>query len=760
MTLTRRRFVELLAGAGVSTLASSWLIDRVLALDAEGELPATPGPGIESWLPTACGLCQGGCGLEVRRIDGLPVGIRGFAGHPVNRGKLCSLPHGAIQMLFSPGRVRRPLKRSGRRGQGLWTEISWDEAEGAIQERLRTLIGAGSRARVAFLDGRGPGLGQTIARAFMAGIGSPHYATSIEARSEELGGHMFGWGRFPGADLEHSRVVVLFGFDHLETDGSPVWQSRIFGQARDRTVDRPIYIGVGPRLFGSMAKCDSWLPARPGTQGIIALAMAHVILENQWENREFLSRHTDWPGSASPRRNGLLGLVRAISPEVAFEIAGVPPASIEDAARRFVEHQPGVALVGPGTLAIPTGTLALAAVNLLNVLLGAVGKPGTLVELQKLPLAEVWDSTGSPSAISDEAEESAITNPTQLLHALLQQEPTPIDLLFIREANPVFESPLATKFRRGLASYDRMVVVFATELDETATLADLVLPEPTFLERWDILTDTPIFPRAHVSLQQPAITPLFSSRQSEETLVRVGNALGELSHVTFRVTRPDELARLSVAGMLSDQRGAVEGVEDSEPAASDSGSAGPWKAFQANIVWAPDEADARFAAHELRIETSPGPLLGLSEEPSDTELRDWASPRNVGLANRYPYQLVVFRTAQLRDGATTNVPMMMELAGHWPETMWLSWAEMNPRTAAEARIVDGDTVRVVSELGHIELVARVSEATPPGLVAVPVGLGHTAKAMAAGIGVNVNLIVAAALDPVREQTTRVNVLRV
>lgn len=756
MELSRRRFVGLLAGAGISTLGSGWLLDRVLAIDAEGGLPVAPGPGIESWLPTACGMCQGGCGLEVRRIDGLPVGVRGLAGHPVNRGKLCPLPHGAIQMLFSPDRVRHPLKRAGRRGQGQWSELSWNDAIGMIEERLQTLLAAGSANRIAFLDGRQPGLGRTIAAGFMAGVGSPHHVAARETTPDEVARRMFGWDRVPGADLEHSRVVLLFRFDHLETDGSPIWQSRIFGQARDSTIDRPVYIGVGPRLFGSMAKCDSWLAARPGTEGVVALAMAHVILETNREDREFLHQYTDWSDSLSSERNGLRGLANALSPAVASEITGVPAAQIEQAARRFVDHQPGVALVGPGTPATPTSALTIAAVGLLNVLVGAIGKAGTLVERDGPRLADVWDSTAAPSGNT-----GAIGSPSQLARVLLENDPFPIDLLFLRDTNPVFDSPLASKFRRGLASNDRFVVAFSSELDETAMLADLVLPEPTFLERWDILTDTPTLPSAPVSLQQPAIAPLFSALQSEEVLTRVVNDLGGLTKLKFRATRAEELVRLAANGLSADERGAVDGVgkASSDPRGSRSEPTGFWEAYQERIVWSFRERPGRAGAPTQRITTLPGRLLALPEEPLDDWLRDAATPRNVGAADRYPFHLVVFRTAELGDGATTNVPMMMELAGHWPGEMWVTWAEMHPHTVAHIGVVDGDTVRIVSEVGHIDAVARISEATPPGLIAVPLGFGHEYGSTAARIGANVNLIVVAMLDPLREQTTRVNLRR-
>ncbi|MFQ5666985.1 MAG: molybdopterin-dependent oxidoreductase [Candidatus Binatia bacterium] len=766
MQLQRRQFIQLLAGAGLSAFASSWLVDRVLALSDAGELPVAPGPGIESWVATACGFCSGGCGLAIRRIDGLPVGIRGHTGHLVNRGKLCSLGHAGIQALFSSDRLRRPIKRSGRRGQGTWTEILWAEAASIIQERLQALIAAGSRDRVVFLDGHRPGVGRMVAQGFMRGVGSQHYITPAGSTAHELAREMFGWERPPGADLEGAAVVVLFRFDHLETDGSPVWQNGVYGRSRDATGGRPIYISVGPRPLGSAAKSDFWLPARPGTEGIVALAMTHVILRNGWQNPKFLERFTDWRELTSSGEQPGFRLLTAITPAVASQVTGVPAARITNAARQFVDHQPGVALAGPGTLANPSGRLMLWAVNLLNVLVGAVGGRGGLVPLAAPRFADVWKEKETSSEAT--SLQPVIASPAQLAHALITSKPLPIDLLFIRDANPAFDSPLARAFRRGLlSSNDRMVVAFATELNETAKLADLVLPEPTFLERWDMLTDTPIVPRAHASLQQPVIPRLFSSRQSEEVLASINNALGEVSRVTFQVTKAEDLVRQASRGLFRDQRGGIyrAGMSPAQVKKPKSFS-GFWQEFQATTVWAFSENSLRPTSSQRKFTVLPRRFLHFEGKGKSVphEVSRLAMPVSLGDQTRYPYELVVFRTGQLRDGETANVPMMMELCGHWPGLMWSTWVEMHPRTAGAAAVSNGDMVRIVSELGHIEAVAHVSSATPPGLLAVPLGLGHETGSTAAGIGANVNLILASELDVPRsilaERVTRARLVKI
>jgi len=466
-----------------------------------------------------------------------------------------------------------------------------------------------------------------------------------------------------------------------------------------------------------------------------------------------LRRETNWPESPAESENGLHHLVSNTTPEIAARIAGVPAREIENIARRFVEHQPGVALVGEGTPSTPTTALTIAAVNLLNLLVGSVGRFGGIVEVPAPKFEPLWDVVADSPA---EERVPPIRSSAELAQVLVKNEPAPIDLLFLREVNPVFDSSLGQAFRRGLASNDRMVVAFATELDETAVMADLVLPHPSFMERWDILPGTAPFPRTHVTLQQPAMPPLFSCRQSEDVLVQLCKNLGDLSRVRFRAADGEGLVRRAVHGLMSDASGSALGSEGRSNDATNPDAF--WETLRSGAVWAASEIRAAIEPASLHADTLPGHLLGLPDEPNERALHERASPASMGAPDRYPYELFVFRTAQLRDGETTNIPMMMELAGHWSETIWAAWAEIHPRTALQAGVADGDVVRVVSERGHIEVIARVSQATPPGIVAVPLGFGHEQGSTAAHVGANVNQI-AAVPEMLRPQTTRVNLVR-
>ncbi len=737
MSISRRQFLKVLTAAGVSVSSAGWLVDRVAALEAEGALQTAPGPGIESWVTTTCGFCPGGCGLEARLIDGLPVGVRGRSSHLVNAGKLCPAAHATIQMLYNPDRVRTPLKRIGRRRHPEWEAISWESAEKLMVKHLGEAMSGGEAQRIAFLDGRRRGAGTEIARAFMRGAGSSNYIHIEDSAQEAIARESFGWPRSAGVDLESALVVALFAFDAFGTEGSPVWQSRVYAAGRDRTIDRPIYLSIGPRLLGSAAKCDHWLPARPGSEGLIALAMAHHILETGQEDPVYLERYTDWFDESS---SSLRDLVTEMTPAVVSDISGVPAEQIEAAAEMFAKHRPGVAVAGCGSPSGQPAAMTAVAVNVLNLLVASVGSRGGVVARNGAGLAPAWEAGESQPSLPA----ASLRSPAQLAKALDAAHPDHVDVLFLRDARPAFEGSLATPFSAALAATEAFVVAFTSEMDETSQLADLILPEPTFAERWDLLTDTPIVPRRHASLQQPLLEPMFESRQSEAVLAGIAEHLADSFSLRFKSTKPDKLVAAAAAGLHAQTDGGIcsiggEGKDTSRPASARSF----WKELRSDGVWALDADKVLGDLRQRRIVTLPRTALGLGKGEITERLRVLITPSSTRDANLYPYYLVTFQIPELRNGELANYPFMMELSGQRGSENRDTWAELNPRTAAELGVSDGNTILVASDVGGIEVTAHLTEGVPPGIVAVPLGLGHKVGAMASGIGANANTIVEA-----------------
>ena len=287
-----------------------------------------------------------------------------------------------------------------------------------------------------------------------------------------------------------------------------------------------------------------------------------------------------------------------------------------------------------------------------------------------------------------------------------------------------------------------LIVAFASEINETALLADIILPEPTFAERWDLLSDAPIFPRAHVSLQQPVIAPLYGAKQSEEVLATIANALSPSFGVKFKSTSPESMVKAAAAALKADSRGGTCRVgPDGEEIQRTTSSRTFWKHLRETALWATEASYNAPSLPAQRAVVVPRKALALSGPGGPKALRDRLIPVTKGDPHVYPYYLATFRVPELRNGELTNFPIMMELCGHWGSAIRDTWAEMHPRTAAEAGVKEGSRIRVVSDLGQIEAVAHVTQAVPPSIIAVPLGLGHETGSTASGVGSNPNRIV-------------------
>ncbi|MGD0089705.1 MAG: twin-arginine translocation signal domain-containing protein, partial [Planctomycetota bacterium] len=157
--LTRRKFLAGAATAGALGLCGCEVGEDPYAL-VKPEVPGAGhwSKGEEKWIPSVCGQCPAGCGVRVRVVEGRAVKIEGHADHPINRGGLGPKGQSGLQVLYSPNRIRTPLRRHGRRGGGFWNPITWEEAIAEIAKTLRELRAGGEPRALAVLDGEPRGM--------------------------------------------------------------------------------------------------------------------------------------------------------------------------------------------------------------------------------------------------------------------------------------------------------------------------------------------------------------------------------------------------------------------------------------------------------------------------------------------------------------------------------------------------------------------------------------------------------------------------
>ncbi len=731
--MDRRSFIKLTAITGTSaTLASCGNPENQLIRFVPAEDIV---PGIAVWKPGVCPLCQAGCGLTVRVMDADADVVRdGQAGivriaaakklegapdHPVNHGGLCPRGQAAIQITYHPDRITQPLRRAGNRGEGRYDAVSWEDALTEIVSRLDALEGAGNQRALACVTRRGRGHRAALVSQFLARYGAAGPITYELFGDEVLrraNGLSFGREQLPTFDLANARHVLSFGADFLGTWNSPVAQNVGYGLMRQgRPGIRGSFTQVESRMSQTGGSADEWVPIRPGTEGVLALGLANVIMAGQLH-----------PASAAGRAGGLIegwsaGLASYTPPEVE-RITGVAAARVERMARQFAEMRPAVAIVGGPPLAQSNGLFTALAVNALNALVGASGQPGGMFFTPQLDVAAAAKTSGAASP--------AVTMERLAADGLSGASATQV--LLVDGANPVFTTPKAWRVREAFEKIP-YIVSFGSFLDETSILADLILPDHSFLESWSEGVPESGSLVAVASVAPPAMRPLYETRATPDVLLEIGRRLRRPLNLPWQTF--DELLGVTFAGLPS----ATPDVD-------------AWTDAQAKGVWSGTLPSGLTAAAAAGSPAAPAPVA-------------FTAPQFDGSAEQYPLHFLPYASSAFLDGSLAHLPWLQEMPDPLTSAMWSSWVEINPATAERLGIGQGDVVEVASSNGMLRSAAVISPGIAPDLVAMPAGQGHqTFTRYASGRGENpVDLLAPvtdAATGALAWAATRVRVSRV
>ncbi len=688
-------------------------------------------PGVQEFLTTACFECPGGCGLLARKIDGRIVKIDGNPAHPISRGGSCARGQALPQALYHPDRIQQPLLRQGERGAGEWQPISWDQAIERLVSELSSRRRSGNAGSVAVLTGNQRGHRPHLVRRFLQAYGSPHHWIH-EPFGDRAVRHAHGLATgvpaFFALDLEHTNYIVSFGAALLEGSRSPVRFGRGIGHMRrGRPGLRGKLVAVEPRLSLTASSADEWLPARPGTEAAVALALAHILLRDDLYDAEFIDEQTagfeEFRDVVAPR----------FEPQAVAVAAGLSAEALERVAHEMADHRPTVAVAGDAAAAGPAGLATSLAVAHLNALLGAYGRRGGVFFDAAPPFAE-WPEL-------PEAAEAIEVDSHSFASWLATNEGSSADLgaLLISGTNPVFSMPAALDAASAISAVP-FVAAFATVLDETSMLADLVLPESTPLERIDDDVASPGVGVPVASLSQPVFSrTLYDTRAMPDVLIEVAAGLGDDVAAAFPWDSYEGALRDAWAGLQATGTGSVT--------ASTAG--GFWRRAVAAGGWW-DEAvspTAQFATPDgrYRFETVALAALEMLDAPASGE---------------YPLTLQVYGSVALGDGRSAHLPFLQELADPVTGARWGTVVELNPETAAAQNIETGDMVELTSEHGELRAAAHVSPGLRPDVVAVAAGQGHTAYGrFASGKGASPYRLLAPDVDPAVGETALVTAVR-
>lgn len=626
-------------------------------------------PGIDYWKASTCAMCQAGCGIIVRTREHKANKIEGNPLHPVNRGALCARGQAGLEVLYNPDRIKGPMKRAGERGEGKWEDISWDEAIKTLADKLKAADPTTHNGQALFVTTEPRGITAHVANRFMEACQKNAFV--VWPVFNDLGAESSYFPSYRSSavfDLANATYLFSFGARFLETWHSPVMYAQAYGEFRGSTgKPRGRFIHFEPRMSLTAANSDEWLAPAVGREALVALALAQVVV------RESLNR--------SPVSADFAKALDEYSPEKTEPITDIPTEKLVRLAREFAKAERPLAI---GSL--PSS--AMIAVNLLNTIVDNLNKKGGVL------LPERHYQYYGPLTVLAPTNHFLNLSYSKFPDARKTQ---PLQVLVIHNFNPVFITP---EVRDDILSIP-FIASCSSFMDETTELADLILPDSSYLERWDIQSSYPTTGGMVVSLTQPVLQPQFNTRQTADVLLELARELGGDVAAALPFESAKEIVEKGAADFA-----AHSGRADSDKIRGELTEAGVAQAVSESKESSTDSAKSDLLNSALL--NGFRKMMSASQEDSD-----------------YPLTVIVYEQAALGDGSFANLPTLQELPDPMTTVMWGSWIEINPTAAQSLGIDNGNLVEVQTSNGAVRVPALLYPGIRPDVVAMPFGQGHS-----------------------------------
>ena len=560
MQIKRRDFLKISGIAGAAATMHSPVFNAFAAKgDEKGSEQNDSNSTQGQWIPSTCQSCTAWCPIEIFVQEGRAVKVRGNKLCKANNGFCCPKGHMGLQLVYYPDRIKVPLKRTNpKKGRGVdpkFVPITWDEALDTIAEKLLALRRNRESHKFLLMRGRYSTTTTAIAYGrFPEIFGTPNNIShsAICAEAEKFGPYYTeGFWGYRDYDLVHTKYLLIWGCDPLSSNRQLPNTIHRFGDL----LKKATVAVVDPRLSTSAAKGHVWLPVKPGEDGALALAMAHVILSKGLWHREFVGDFKDRTNRFVPHRTVDEALFEEIhthglvkwwnlelkdhTPEWAAEKTGISKDLIEKVAQDMGRAAPRVAVwLGPGPVMSPRGAYTSSAIHALNGLLGSVdNEGGTLrqpsVPLGRLPGHEAYiddiaregrkhpkiDQRGTkkfPAMARGRAGSGVVTN--NVPNAVLAEDPYEIKVAIGYWNNFNFSGHDTKRWDAAMAKIPFYAQV-TTHASEMAQFADIVLPAPLSPYEQINIMNSKANTYAHVSIQQHVIKRLWDTKPFETEIV-------------------------------------------------------------------------------------------------------------------------------------------------------------------------------------------------------------------------------------------------
>ncbi|MDH1430065.1 molybdopterin oxidoreductase family protein [Comamonas aquatica] len=642
--------------------------------------------------------CPDTCSLTTTVIDGVATKVQGNPDHPMTGGVLCAKVSKYTQRTYHADRVLQPLQRSGPKGSGQFTPVSWDEALRDIAQRLHTIAQRQPEAILpySYAGTMGQVQGESMDRRFFHQLGASLLDRTIcaSAGSEALAATYGGKLGMRMEFFAESQLILIWGSNSIASN------LHFWRLAQEAKRNGAKLVCIDPRKSETAEKCHEHLQLLPGTDAALALALMHELIQNDWLDHDYIAQHTlGWEALRA----------RALEwpPERAAQVCGLPVEQIRQLARDYGTTQPAAIRLNYGMQRVRGGGNAVRAIACLPALVGAWRHRAGGLLLSSSGVSPFNKAAlQRPQLLGDRRPRTLnmSTIGDVLLHPGDAQFGPQVEAVVVYNSNPVAVAPESAKVAAGFAREDLFTVVLEHFLTDTADHADYVLPATTQLEHWDIHGS---YGHTDVLLNRPAIAPEGQSRSNAQIFrdLAAQMALLDPAFAAPHFSEPDEaLCRTALAGTAMDFDALLA------------------QGFAHIPVAEAPFAQGGFATPSGKCEFDNPRLAALGINTLPDHVPNYEAP-----TAEHPLAMISPPARNFLNSTFANVDSLARMEER-------PLLELHPDDAAARGIVDGDLLRVFNARGSHVCHAAVNGRARPGVV---VGLGIWWRKQGAS-GTNVN----------------------
>ncbi len=636
--------------------------------------------------------CPDTCAMLVTVTDGVATAVKGDPDHPNTAGVLCTKVARYLERTYHPERLLHPMKRTGKKGEGKFEQISWEEALNTIATRLKQIAARDPRAILPYSYAGTMGVvqGESMAMRFFHRLGASKLDRTICSSAGGVG-IKYTLGAKMGMDTEqyeHSKLILIWG-------GNPIASNLHFWMRAQEAKRRgAVLVAIDPYRSLTAEKCDHHIPVLPGTDAALALGMMHILIRDDLLDHDYIDNYTLGYALLKER-------VASWTPEKTAETCGINAEEVELLASLYGETakrgDPVAIRVNYGVQRAHGGGMAVRNIACLPALVGAWrhAAGGVLLssgetypkmdkQLQRpdlMPASDKPTRTINMSTIGDD-----------LLRGASAEFGPAVEALVVYNSNPVAVAPESAKVAQGFAREDLFTVVLEHFQTDTVDYADIVLPATTQLEHTDIHAT---YGHLYIVANNPAIAPLGESKPNSEIFRLLAVKMG-FDDPCFQDTDDD------LAAQAFDAKH-THAIHFNWPRLKQDG----W--MKLNVPDAPF-AQGGFPTPSGKCEFYSEQMKQHGLDPLPTYIPPYESAASAPeLAQKYPLAMISPPQRNFLNTTFVNVKSLRDTEGE-------PYLEIHPTDADDRSIADGDMVRIFNDRGSMVAKAHVTANARQGLV--------------------------------------------